>query len=191
MRSVRLILFLSVLCWGGAARAEVEIGFYSKDLASTFPHAFVRLTGTDDRSGQAFDTNFGFTPVKITPGVLFGPVNGMIQTVDSAYVARSDRHFSLKLTPQQYHSVLAVIEQWRSAPQPNYRLNGRNCVDFVADVAVALGLQAPPVKALMKKPRSFLQKVTRDNRELIGQWTERTWPRAPAPVPPPAPALAQ
>ena len=189
MRIVRLLLLLILLGWGAAARAEVEIGFYSKDLASTFPHAFVRLTGTDSRNGQKFDTNFGFTPVKITPGVLFGPVNGMIQTVDAAYVSRSDEHFSLKLSPEQYRSVLAVIEEWRSAPQPNYRLNGRNCVDFVADVAVALGLHAPPVRELMKKPKSFLQKVTSENMPLIQQWTVRTWPKPPLPAP--APAAAQ
>lgn len=181
MRTVRLLLFLLLFAWGGAARAEVEIGFYSKDLASTFPHAFVRLTGTDERTGQPFDTNYGFTPERLTPGILFGSVDGMMQTLDPVYVSRSDRHFSLKLNENQYRAVLAVIEQWRTAPQPNYRLNSRNCVHFIADVAAALGLNAPPAKGLMKKPKSFLQKVTADNAALIAQWTERTW-IAPAPA---------
>lgn len=189
MRLVRLLLLFLLLGWGGVARAEVEIGFYSKDLASTFPHAFVRLTGVDTTTGQGFDTNYGFTPVRVSPGVLFGSVDGMIQTVDPEYVSRSDRHFSLKLDTEQYRAVLAVVEQWRTAPQPNYRLNSRNCVHFVAEVAAALGLHAPPAKGLMKKPKSFLQKVTSDNAALIAQWTQRTGLAARAP-PPPSPAVA-
>src|SRR3712207_8844051 len=50
----RLCLFLLVLAfaWPQAARAAVEIHFYSKDLGASFPHAFVRLTGTVDRSEE-------------------------------------------------------------------------------------------------------------------------------------------
>ena len=191
MRLVRLLLFVALLGWGGAARAEVEIGFYSKDFASTFPHAFVRLTGTDESTGQSYDTNYGFTPVRLSTGILFGSVNGMIQTVDPVYVSRSDRHFSLKLNDEQYRAVLAVVEKWRTAPQPNYRLNSRNCVHFVADIAGALGLHAPPAKGLMKKPKSFLQKVTRDNMALIAQWDRRLGLEAEALPPPTATPPAQ
>ena len=189
MRLVRLLLFVALLGWGGAARAEVEIGFYSKDLASTFPHAFIRLTGTDESTGKSYDTNYGFTPVRLSTRILSGSVNGMIQTVDPVYVSRSDRHFSLKLNDNQYRAVLAVVEQWRNAPLPNYHLNGRNCVHFVAAVAAALGLNSPPANGLMKKPKSFLQKVTADNSALIGQWTERTW-LPPAEAASPAAAAA-
>jgi hypothetical protein len=170
MRLVRLLLCLFLLASAGTARAQVEIAFYSKDLASTFPHAFVRLTGTDETTGQAFDTNYGFTPMRVTPGILFGPVRGMIQTVDPVYVSRSDRHFSLQLSREQYLSVVAMVERWRDSPQPNYRLESRNCVHFVAEMASLLGLHAPPARGLMKKPRSFLEKVTRDNQMLIAQW---------------------
>lgn len=194
MRVLRLLLLVLLLGWGGVARAEVEIAFYSKDLASTFPHAFVRLTGTDQSTGQKFDVNYGFTPERISPGILFGSVRGMIQTVDPVYVSRSDRHFSLKLDDEQYRAVLAVVEKWRTAPQPSYRLNSRNCVHFIAEVASALGLHAPPARGLMKKPKSFLRKVTSDNSALIRQWESRTGiaarPPPTAPVPA-APAPAQ
>lgn len=189
MRRIRLILLIILLGWAGAVRAEVDIHFHSKDFASTFPHAFVRLTGTD-ASGRHIDVNYGFTPERLTGGILFGPVRGMMQTVDPLYVSRSDRHFSLRLTEQQYRTVLAIVERWHNAPQPNYRLNGRNCVHFVAEVATALGLHAPDEKRLMKKPKSFLMKLTQDNLALIEQWPARHAAaiRQASPVPAPAPA---
>jgi len=179
VRSLFLFLFLT-LGWAGAALAGVEIQFYSKDTASTFPHAFVRLTGTDAQTGEAVDTNYGFTPVSVTPAILFGAVPGMMQTASRQYLERSDRHFSLKLTDSQYRSVLAVVERWRSAPQPNYRLNSRNCVHFVAEVAAALGLSAQPERRLVKKPKSFLRKVTQDNLALIQAWGRTAPLLAPA-----------
>lgn len=187
MRRSLFLFALLVLGWSQAALAVVEVHFYSKDLASTFPHAFVRLTGTDEATGEAIDTNFGFTPVSVTPSILVGPVPGMIHKADAAYVARSDRHFSLRLSPQQHRAVIAVVERWRSHPQPNYRLNSRNCVHFIADVAAALGLYAPEFKPLMKKPKSFLRKVTQDNLALIQSWESRlaAAPVAPAATAPP------
>jgi len=180
----RFLLFLIVLLgWAGEAAAAVEIHFHSKDMASTFPHGFIRLTGTDDSTGQPVDTNYGFTPVSLTPSILFGPVPGAIQRVDPAYIARSDRHFTLKLTPEQYRTVMAIVERWRAEPQPSYRLNSRNCVHFIAEIASALGLYAPVVPQLMKKPKSFLRKVAQDNLALIEQWPARHALAVKAPPP--------
>ena len=95
MRKLQLFLALVLIGWASPAFAEVEIRFQSKDFASTFPHAFVRLTGTDPATGQSIDTNYGFTPTGVGPGLLLGPVRGMIQTVDPVYVSRSDLHFTL------------------------------------------------------------------------------------------------
>lgn len=177
MRTARLCLALLLLLagWTGAASAQVEIHFHSKDMASTFPHAFVRLTGIDETTRQPVDVNYGFTPVSLSPSILFGAVPGMIQTVDPVYVSRSDRHFTLPLSAEQHRSVLAIVEAWRNTKQPSYRLNSRNCTHFVAEIATALGLSAPPAPGLMKKPKSFLRKVTADNLALIHRW-----PRPPA-----------
>jgi hypothetical protein len=170
MRVIRLFVMLLLFCSGAAAPAEITISFYSKDFASSFPHAYVRLTGTDDRNGQAVDVNYGFTPYSVSPKILFGPVRGFVETMDPVYVSRSDRHFSLKLTDDQYRQVLAIVDSWRKAPQPSYRLNTRNCITFVAEVAVALGLQAPVIPKLMKKPKSYLNAITQMNAAAIAQW---------------------
>lgn len=174
MRVFRLVFFLFLVAWGGAASAEVEIAFYTKDMASTFPHAFVRLTGTDDSTGQPVDATYGFTPVSMSPGILLGRVRGTVEGVGPLYIARSVRHFSLKLSDEQYRTVLAVVEKWRSEPQPSYQLNNHNCTHFVAEIAAALGLSAAPDPKLMKKPKSFLSKVTRDNIALIEHWRDGT-----------------
>jgi hypothetical protein len=181
MRSLLLVILL--LGWSVPASAAVEIHFYSKDLAKSFPHGFVRLTGTVEPTGQPIDVNYGFTPVRLAPSILMGPVKGKIQTVSARYVARSVRHFSLQLDDAQYRTVMAVVEQWRTLPQPSYRLESRNCVSFVAAMAEALGLKAPVVPHLMKKPKSYLQKVTADNQLLIANWNAKQLPPAAVAVP--------
>jgi hypothetical protein len=39
MRAVRLLLLVLILGWSASASAAIEISFYSKDMASSFPHA--------------------------------------------------------------------------------------------------------------------------------------------------------
>ncbi len=170
MRAIRLFLLLVLFGWSAAASAAVEIAFYSKDMASSFPHAYVRLTGVEESTGKPIDVNYGFTPVSLGPGVLFGSVRGTIESAGADYIARSDRHFSLKLTDDQYRQVMAIVEKWRNAPQPSYRLNGRNCVDFVAEIAKTIGLSAPVLPKLMKKPKSYLNEITKLNSVIIDGW---------------------
>jgi len=170
MRRIRFFLFLFLIGWGAAAQAEVQIAFYSKDMASSFPHAFVRLTGVDDQTGKQIDDNYGFTPATLGMSILFGNVKGIVESAGPQYVARSDRHFALKLTDAQYRQVLAIVDQWRTAKQPSYNLNKRNCITFVAEVATALGLKAPVLPKLMKKPKSYLNVITDMNSALISHW---------------------
>lgn len=87
--------------------------------------------------------------------------------------------------------MIAIVEKWRDAPQPSYRLNGRNCVDFVAEVASALGLRAPVIPKLMKKPRSYLDAIAGLNSTLIAHWSEHLASlAATAAQSAPAPAIA-
>lgn len=176
MRVIRLLLLAVLAGWAAAASAQVEISFYSKDMASSFPHAYVRLTGTDEESGKPVDLNYGFTPVSLGPGILFGAVRGTIESAGAEYIARSDRHFTLKLTDAQYHKVLGIVDEWRNAPQPSYRLGDRNCITFVADIATQLGLSAPVIPKLMKKPKSYLNQITRLNAAIIAHWDDRIAP---------------
>ena len=170
-RSCVRLAGLLALCWlallPGQAAAAVDITFYSKEFGSSFPHAFVALNGTIDRSGERVDTNYGFTATHVSPAVLMGSVQGEVMTVDAKYQGGSDAHFTLRLSDSEYDQVMATVERWRTLPQPSYHLNRQNCVFFVAHVAAALGMTADTPKALMKKPRSYLEMLGRANQAWL------------------------
>lgn len=165
---IRLCLLGALLLLNSAAAsASVEISFYSKEFGSSFPHAFVALKGTIDATGEKIDSNYGFTATRVTPAVLMGAVKGEVMAVDDAYLSKSDRHFSIMLSDEEYRRVIETVERWRTLKQPSYHLNRQNCVYFVAHVAAALGMRADTPKALMKKPRSYLQSLLEANRAWL------------------------
>jgi len=153
----RLTLFAALLLGlHGPAIAAVEIAFHSRELGGSFPHAFVRLLGTLDATGEAVDISYGFTARTVSPAILFGSVPGEVFVEGEARVRNSDRQFRLTLTDDQYRAVVAVVEEWRNRPQPSYSLSRANCIHFVAAIASALGLTVELVPRLMRRPRSFL-----------------------------------
>lgn len=166
---MRVWLVLAALIWlvPASASAAVTISFYSKELGTSFPHAFITLTGTVDATGEPVDTSYGFTATAISPAILFGSVEGEVSPEEKGYIERSDKQFSLPLTDAQYGAVLGVVESWRDAEQPSYNLNHRNCVHFVGEVARAIGLNVTFDPHLMKKPRSFLVSVRDANETRI------------------------
>lgn len=168
MPSILLRLLLPLLLLFGAlapAHAAVEVAFYSREAyGDRFPHAFVRLTGTVDATGEPVDLAIGFTAKAITPAILLGSVAGDLVIEEPELIARSDRQFAVTVSDAQYGAVLAVIERYRRA---SYNLNRRNCVHFVGEIAAAIGLNAPVVRGLMKKPRSFLQHIRSLNSQFL------------------------
>jgi hypothetical protein len=161
-----LLSFL-LLAIQAPAAAAVEIAFYSRELGGdNFPHAFVSLRGTVDATGEAVDTSYGFTARSVTPALLFGSVSGEVLVEGERQIARSNRQFSVTLSDEAYRAVMAVVERWRSRPQPSYNLNRRNCVHFVGELAEAAGLRVEYVPRLMRRPRSFLQHVRSLNPQL-------------------------
>ena len=168
----------------GPAAASVEISFYSRELGTNFPHAFVVLRGNVDATGEPVDTNLGFTAHSVTPALLFGAVRGEVESVDAGYIARSNRKFAVTLTDEQYRRVLAVAEDWRNVPQPNYRLRTHSCVHFVSAIAAAIGLRVDNQQRLMNRPRSFLERVRALNPQLAAPAAPGAAP-APAEGPPP------
>ena len=169
-------LFVAILLVAvpAQARAAVEITFYSHEFGSSFPHAFITLKGTDDRTGRQIDENYGFTATHISPAILLGSVQGEVWSRDpikeAKYIADSNRHFSFTLSSAEHDAVRATIAKWSAFKQPSYDLNRRNCVHFVADVAASLRMRAETPKGLMKKPRSYIDFLTAANRDwLLGR----------------------
>jgi len=150
------------------ASAAVELSFYSRELGgNNFPHAFIRLVGTDDATGDAVDTSYGFTARSVSPAILFGSVAGEVLVEGEARIRASDRQFHLTLSDAQYRTVMGVVEEWRNRAQPSYNLNRANCVHFVAAIATALGLRVETPQRLMKRPRSFLQHIRNLNADAV------------------------
>ena len=157
-----LLAFASAPGW-----AAVSITFYSKELGASFPHAFVIFEGDLDRGGPRIEEDYGFTAKTISPAILWGKVSGEIITDHSvSYVKGSDRHFTLRLSDSEYDRAMATVARWRAARQPSYDLDKRNCVHFVAEIAMSIGLTADTSR-LMKKPRSFLEGLTLANRARL------------------------
>ena len=149
-----------------SARAEVVATFYSHDFGDHFPHAFVKLKGTDESTGQAVDTNYGFTATSVSPAILMGSVKGMIETKDAKYIADSNPHFSVKLSDPEYQRFMAFVEKWRSLPGKSYNLGKRNCVHFAMEAAALLGLSVNRQSRYFKKPKTFLLEVMGMNKGL-------------------------
>jgi hypothetical protein len=171
MQLLAILALLLVMLKPAEAEAAVEISFYSHEFGSNFPHAFITLEGTDDRTGQKVQGNYGFTATNISPAILMGSVQGEVFSrdprKDAKYMGASDRHFTIKLSDAEYDAVMAGIAKWRALKQPSYNLNRQNCVHFVADMAATLGMKAETPVALMKKPRSYTEFLTRSNREWL------------------------
>ena len=153
-------LFFFALALG--ARAEVTLTFYSHHfgtygLGITFPHAYVRLSGTTGADAKPVKANFGFTAQTISPSILWNSVEGYVISMPDDYIAMSKLHLSLPISDEQYRSVIAVVDRWRKYPQPSYTLDKHNCVTFVKEIAIALRLPASNDVKFIRSPREFLE----------------------------------
>jgi hypothetical protein len=165
-RTLALLSALLLALLPVTARAEVLATFYSHDFGDHFPHAFVKLTGTVEATGEVVDTNYGFTAKNLTPAILWGSVLGMIETKDAKYIEDSNAHFTIVLDDTQYAALIAHVEAWRNRPQKSYSLNKSNCVHFVMEAAELLGLKVNRKSKFFKKPKSFVLEVMELNPGL-------------------------
>jgi hypothetical protein len=157
-------LLLSLL--PASAHAQVVATFYSHDFGDHFPHAFIKLKGRVEATGEVVDTNYGFTAVSVSPAILMGSVKGMIETKDAKYVDKSNPHFSIKLSDAEYRKLIDHVERWRSLSGNSYSLNKRNCVHFVMEAAALLGLSVNRQSKFFKKPKSFVLEMMKLNPTL-------------------------
>jgi hypothetical protein len=164
-RAFVFFLLISLLAVAPApVKAKVVMTFWSHELGgSTFPHAFITLVGKSDRTGDAINTNFGFTAKSVTPAILWGSVGGVVETVKPGYVNGSKRQFSLILNDNQYDAVIKLINDWKAFKEPSYNLNKRNCIHFVGEVGRAAGLTVTYDKKLIKRPEGFLLSLIKLN----------------------------
>lgn len=166
----RAILLLLGLFVPIAAHAQVTITFYSHDMEAlgmrAFPHAFFTVKGTLARGGPPIDTNYGFT-ARSTDAALFSSTQGDIETKDLPYVARSRRHFSVRVPDATYDRLMMLVENWRGRGPKGYNLGKANCVHFAGEAAAIVGLKVAFPPNLMKKPKAFLDAVFQNNAVMF------------------------
>ena len=170
-----LAIAFALLCTTGS-QAAVTISFYAHHLGNRgfwveFPHAYVTLVGTPNAGGPPVKANFGFTPPVVGPDVLFGWVDGVVIGADDAYVAKDTPYLTFPLTDRQYAAVLDVANRYRNYPQPSYEVDKRNCVLFVKDVALALGLSVGDDPKFVREPELFMADLQERNAALVARMT--------------------
>ncbi|VAV91876.1 hypothetical protein MNBD_ALPHA04-2084 [hydrothermal vent metagenome] len=165
-RLLRLPFLAAALLFSLPANADVNVTFYSHEFGKNFPHAFFVIKGKLD-SGELVDTNYGFTAVNVSPGILWGSVKGKIETSKVKYVANSNPHFTVTIADAKYHELMALVKKWRDMPQKSYSLNKRNCVHFVGEAIRLLGFRINAKTKNWKKPTSFMREVLTLNPGLV------------------------
>ena len=162
-------LCASLVATAHPAEAKVRVSFHSFNgsmLFGRYPHTFVVFEGTLEETGQAINENFGFTAKVASPAVLAGPVAHMIWVEQPKWIGKTNRHFTLTVDDATYRKMRAEVEAWRNAPGKYYDLDNRNCIHFVGKIAQLGGLKVDYPKDLLRKPRSWLNRVSRLNPHL-------------------------
>jgi len=162
-----MVTILCLMAMIVPARAEVLATFYSHDFdGAYFPHAFIRLQGTIDETGEKIDTNYGFTAKNTSPRILFGSVLHEVTTSKPKYVGNSEPHFTIRLDDAGYNKLMAHVGEWRDIEGKGYNLKRRNCIHFVMEAAAMFGLAVNRESKFFRKPKSFLLEVKGLNEGL-------------------------
>ena len=168
-RLLRLFAALLALVTASAAMAEVRVAFHSFNGSmpfGRFPHAFVSFDGTLEATGERVHENFGWSAKNISPAILQGPVYGIILVEKDKWLTQTNRHFTIALSDAQYRTLRAEVERFRTAPGKYYSLEDRNCIHFVGCMAELLGLKVDYPREMMRKPRTWLNRVGDLNPQL-------------------------
>lgn len=162
------LLALFALLSSGAAMAAVEIHFHSFNgsVFGRYPHTFIVLDGTLEADGRVIKENYGFSAKSSTAAILSGWTEHMVYVEKDKYIRKTNRHFSMKLTDEQYRRIVQEVRKWRDEPGERYSLGTRNCIHFVGEMAKILGLKVEYPSNMLRRPKRWLNHITGLNPEL-------------------------
>ena len=166
---VRMILVLAALvAWQAPAFAKVQVSFhsFSGSFLGRYPHAFVVFDGKLDDTGETIHENWGFSATAAGPAVLMGPVKHGMYSEKEKYVRTTNRHFTITVSDATYRRMKQEVAAWRDAPGKYYDLDNRNCIHFVGRIAELGGLKVDYPKAMIRKPKAWLNHVAALNPSL-------------------------
>lgn len=169
MRWLSLLAVVALSLLAIPALAQVTVHFHSFNgsvFVGRYPHTFVVFEGTLDATGERIDENFGFSAISALEAMSGEPARHEVVVERPQQVARTNRHFSVPLTDAAYRTLRAEVEAWRNHPGRYYELDRRNCVHFVARLAQLAGLTVDVPQNLVRRPKAWLNYVTRQNPQL-------------------------
>lgn len=163
-----LLLALAGLGIATPALAQVQVHFHSFNgsvLFGRYPHTFVVFEGTLS-NGTRINENYGFSARNSAEAITSGNAEHMILSETENTIANTNRHFSITVNDQQYRRLRAEVIAWRDYPGDYYNLDTNNCIHFVARIASLLGVRADVPEEYIRRPKAWLNYVTRNNPQL-------------------------
>jgi hypothetical protein len=129
-------------------------------------HAFITWRSEDSSQQKIEQFTYGFFPKK---GMgLFGSVEG---NMVEGYTKNSNRErfvrrFIIEVDSAQFVESLREAESWKSE---YYNLFNKNCVHFMNEVALKLGLTGVSTKACIfpLKPSRYIKRLKKKNKDRI------------------------
>ncbi|MGB3795713.1 MAG: hypothetical protein WA957_05360 [Alteraurantiacibacter sp.] len=150
------------------AQADVEVRFHSFNgsvLWGRYPHTFVVFDGVLEDGTRVYE-NYGFSARNTMEAISSDPAEHMILTETQDTIADTNRHFSVTVSDREYRRMLATVLAWRDYPGKYYDLDENNCIHFVAALARAAGLEADVPEDYLRRPKAWLNYITRKNPQL-------------------------
>lgn len=169
LRTIARLVALLALAWSAPALAEVRLHFHSFNgsvVFGRFPHAFIVLEGTLDDTGTVVNENYGFSARVASPAALSGPVEHMVLAEKPKNIPKTNRHFTVTLTDDQYRRIVHEVRAWAMAPGKYYDLDKRNCIHFVGRMAELAGLRVEYPEDMLRRPKKWLNHITAINPQL-------------------------
>lgn len=172
IRPFAALLALAAALIALPAHAEVLAHFHSFNgsvLFGRYPHTFVVFEGRLDDTGEQIDENWGFSAKTSSIAVLRGPVEHMMLSEEPKTIAKTNRHFTLRLSDAEYRRLRREVNVWHDAPGKFYDLDSRNCIHFVGRLAQLAGLRVDYPENLLRRPKAWLEHITELNPQLRPQ----------------------
>ena len=163
-----LLLALATFGMASPAQADVQVSFHSFNgsvLFGRYPHTFVVFSGRL-ADGREVNENYGFSARSSAEAITSGDAAHMILTETQRTIAETNRHFTVTVSDRQYRRLVAEVRAWRDYPGNYYNLDTNNCIHFVARIATLVGLTADVPEDYTRRPKAWLNYVTRNNPQL-------------------------
>ena len=187
MRAPARLLALLLALFASPAFAQVTVAFHSFNgsmLVGRYPHTFIVLE-RNARRRHTGQRELRLHRQEREPGGARRA--GRARDPDREAEVPHHRPTAIsrcRSATRQYRRIKAEVAKWRDEPGKAYRLDEHNCIHFVGRMAEIAGLKVDYPKALIRKPKAWLNHVAALNPAARRQGDQavkrRSAPRADA-----------